>query len=218
VDGTHHRYGKESWPGFTALAYADRLVGDLLETLDQAGIRQNTSIFIVSDHGFVNVEKRVYPGVLLQEYEFGDRLQIRGGATAMVHSLNPETKEEDLEKARMILESAEGIRTILQPHQYAEYGLPHPSDNEFIGDLILGADDGYTIGGGSDGEYVVETGSISGAHGYLNDLPAMETLFVASGRGIRSGMVLDEVDNRSVAPTAARLLGLTLDTADGRVL
>jgi hypothetical protein len=46
----------------------------------------------------------------------------------------------------------------------------------------------------------------------------MGALFVAAGRGIRGGVELESVDNRSVAVTAARLLGLELPGADGKVL
>ena len=46
----------------------------------------------------------------------------------------------------------------------------------------------------------------------------MKTIFVASGYRIRSGIELGEIDNRSLAPTAARILGLIMEQADGEIL
>jgi arylsulfatase A-like enzyme len=43
-------------------------------------------------------------------------------------------------------------------------------------------------------------------------------LFIASGRGIRPGVVLETVNTIDLAPTAARLLGLELKNVEGRVL
>jgi arylsulfatase A-like enzyme len=46
----------------------------------------------------------------------------------------------------------------------------------------------------------------------------MGASFIISGRGIKPGVVLDEVSNLDVAPTTAALLGLTMEKVDGRVL
>jgi predicted AlkP superfamily pyrophosphatase or phosphodiesterase len=57
-----------------------------------------------------------------------------------------------------------------------------------------------------------------GTHGFLNSDPELDGIFIASGRGIKKGMVLDRMANLDVAPTIARLMGLKLPQADGRVL
>ena len=46
----------------------------------------------------------------------------------------------------------------------------------------------------------------------------MNSLFVASGQGIRDGVTLPVIENIDVAPTVARILGLELPSTDGRVL
>jgi predicted AlkP superfamily pyrophosphatase or phosphodiesterase len=229
VDGTHHNFGVDTSPGMTALAHADRHVRDVLDALDEAGIRDRTTLFIVSDHGFINTTHSIAPNVLLRQHgllktnDEGQITQARvqvvsvGGA-AMVFATDPATRERDLREARRILEGAEGIARVLTPVEYSRYGLPLPASNEQVGDLFLAAEDGYGFAYGltAGGEYV--TPRNFGHHGYLADNPRMAALFVASGRGIRAGVELETVDNRSVAPTAARLLGLTLESADGAVL
>lgn len=229
VDGMHHAYGAGSQPAFTALAHADANVGRILDALEEAGIREETSIFVVSDHGFMNVTHRIQPNVLLREAGLleisaeGDLASanaqvVSNGGSAMVFGTDPASKERDLEHARSVLAGAEGIARVLEPGEFGAYGLPQPSESDQVGDFVLAAADGYAFGDAAAGEYLVRLDGPSGVHGYLNDVADMEALFIASGRGIRSGIELGAVDNRSVAPTAAALLGLTLETADGRVL
>ncbi len=230
VDSSHHQHGKQSNPGNTALAYADANVRMIVDALAETGVLDHTTIFIVSDHGFMNVTHRIQPNVLLKQHgllqtdgngtiESGRVQVLSNGGTAMVFAANPETREEDIEKARSLFEEMEGIDRILDPSQYAEFGLPDPDDNQNMGDLVLNAADGYSFTNGAGGDQViVELDRTAGTHGYLNDIEKMKTVFVASGRGIKSGVELELVDNRSVAPTAAWLLNLELDQADGEIL
>lgn len=228
VDTMHHRHEASSWPGFTAMAYADAQVKRLLEALDAAGIRNQTAIFVVSDHGFMSVDTMVRPNVLLREEgllkadEDGEGKQARvqvvqNGGSAMVFATE-QAKAGDLARARSLLEDAEGIAQVVGPEDYDEYDLPSPSEEPRVGDLFLDAAPGHAFGDTAAGDYLVSLSAPIGKHGYSNKLPEMNTLFVASGRGIRSGVELDTVDIRSVAPTVARLLGLELESADGKVL
>src|SRR5207245_1327321 len=57
-----------------------------------------------------------------------------------------------------------------------------------------------------------------GQHGYLPSHPRMPTGFIATGAGVRAGVALERVRLVDIAPTAARLLGLTTPDVEGRVL
>jgi hypothetical protein len=46
----------------------------------------------------------------------------------------------------------------------------------------------------------------------------MNAIFVAAGAGIKTGMKVPTFENIDVAPTIARLLGVALENASGRVL
>lgn len=232
VDGTHHRYGVNTNPGFTALGLADAHVKMVVETLKEEGIYEQTTLFIVSDHGFINTPKTIFPNVLLHQHEL---IQISGdgnfesgraqaqtmGGSAMIYLDDP-SDEELRNQITEIFQNTEGILRVVQPEQFPDYGLPMPEDNEQMGDIFIAADYGYALNGSLRPELpmvdTVEYGLTYGHHGFITDLKQMETLFIAYGRGIKSGVVLDEVDNRSVAPTAAHLLGLQFETADGTVL
>jgi predicted AlkP superfamily pyrophosphatase or phosphodiesterase len=89
-----------------------------------------------------------------------------------------------------------------------------------MADLVLAADNDYAFDGASQGEAVtsVPDSASPGAHGYLNEDPDMDAVFVAWGAGIKSGAKLGRIRNIDVAPTIAHLLGLEMKNVDGRVL
>lgn len=230
VDSIHHRYGKGTDAGFTALALADAQIQRILNALEYAGIRDRTSIFVVSDHGFMNVKKRVHPNVLLYKHGLieldengflndANVLAISNGGSAMVFARNRETMEEDLMAAYRIFSEAEGISHVIRPEQYKEYGLPLPDENANMGHLLLNASDNVSFGNDmSRANYIEELNRTEGAHGYMNTVTEMETIFIASGHGILRKGELGRIDFRSLAPTAAAILGLNMPQADGSVL
>ena len=114
----------------------------------------------------------------------------------------------------------EGIAEVIQTNRFDELGIPLPTQYKGAPDLVIAAKDGYGISGSAVGEYVVPvTGSISaGYHGYLASNPKMNALFVVSGRGVKPGVQLDQVNNVDIAPTIAHLLGLTMPGVEGKVL
>ncbi|TMA50948.1 MAG: hypothetical protein E6J80_14085 [Deltaproteobacteria bacterium] len=52
-------------------------------------------------------------------------------------------------------------------------------------------------------------------HGYLPTNPQMATGFIASGSGIRPGVVIPSLRMLDIAPTIATLLDLELPSAEG---
>lgn len=51
VDAAGHAHGFDSWQYHRAVADADRMVGELLEVLDEAGITEQSLVMLISDHG-----------------------------------------------------------------------------------------------------------------------------------------------------------------------
>jgi hypothetical protein len=141
------------------------------------------------------------------------------GGTAMVYVTVPDPEGQILRRTREALAGIEGIDKVIEPGEYQPYGLPLPSENDQMGVLFLTAKDGYAFTAAIGDEFVVDApaGSL-GAHGYVGTDPDMLALFVAAGRGIEPGVRLDVIDATAVAPTAARLLGVELKGADGKVL
>jgi predicted AlkP superfamily pyrophosphatase or phosphodiesterase len=230
VDAAHHRYGPKSAAGYAAAALNDANVGRVLRALDGAGVRGQTAVFIVADHGFIATPKTLRPNAILRRHGLlivkggrvvsGRALAISLGGSAMVYLTDPSTASRDREEVIQLFARAEGIATILQPKDYARYHLPQPSENQAMGDLLLAATEGYAFSQDATGDELVvaNPNPKAGAHGFLSNETKMNALFVASGAGIRVGARLAAVENIDVAPTIARVLGVAMEHASGRVL
>jgi len=229
TDTVQHLCGPGSTAGYTSLAYADRLVGDLLDTVKQSGLQSNTTIFVTSDHGFKKVSKVIYANVALKQAGYlkaskavVDRcgvVAIAGGGLAFVHVTDSERKAEWLPKLKALFAGTEGIAKVLDGHDGPTLGMPTPEENQGMGDLVLFAKSGYAFKDDAQGEAVIApTQGYLGTHGYLADDPELDGIFIANGNGIKRGVSLPRIANLDVAPTIARLLGIALPEVEGRVL
>jgi predicted AlkP superfamily pyrophosphatase or phosphodiesterase len=98
-------------------------------------------------------------------------------------------------------------------------GMPTPEENQGMGDLVLYAKDGHAFNNAAAGDAVTApTVNYGGTHGFFNGDPELDGIFIASGRGIKPGVVLERMANLDVAPTIAKLMDLKLPQQDGRVL
>lgn len=229
VDSIHHQHSAKSSAGYSAVAYADACIGEVLAAIEEAGIADETAVLITSDHGFIAIPKTLKPNVLFREHGL---LTLRGntvdtakayvipeGGTALVYLTSPDSQDADRETVLKLLKDHEGIERILLPEDYEEFGLPTPTDNRLAPDLVLAAKDGYGFSGDAAGAEVVTTATgTPGTHGFLSTNPMMNATFVAAGAGIQPGAQLDIFPNTRVAPTIARLLGIDLPGADGKPL
>ena len=231
-DATHHRRGAQSQDGYTANAYADMCVSRIVEAIDDAGIRDRTTIILVADHGFTLTPKAIRPNVLLRKANLlkvvtGKLTQARvhvipEGGVGFVYCTHPATAPQDASDFRKMVMGKEGVTDVLLPDRYAEVGFPHPREYTQSPDAILVAKDGYAVSGAVTGETFVanfeEARTSFGSHGFLAKLPKMKAMCILSGAGVRSGVKLPEVNNTVVAPTIAKLLGLQLPNAGGKPL
>lgn len=229
TDSTHHRYGPGTDPSYTALAYADRLVGDLIRAVDASGLRAKTTFIITTDHGFKKVAQAVYPNVILKHAGY---LQAAGptvtqcdvyamtqGGIAFVYILDPARKAELLPKLQALFTGAEGIDRVIDARDAHTLGLPTPDENQGMGDLILYPKNGHAFMNAVTGSDVIAPSpNYAGTHGYFNGDHELDGIFIASGAGIRKGVRLGRIRNVDVAPTIARLLDVPLPNVDGHPL
>jgi predicted AlkP superfamily pyrophosphatase or phosphodiesterase len=232
TDGIHHRYGPRSAASYTALALADFYVGQVLQALDRAGIRAQTSVFVTADHGFASATNILHPNVLLRRaglLELGASNQVTRaraqvvpeGGTGMVYLINPATRDQDRQAVLSLFNGQEGIGEIVEPSQFHARGLPSPETNPGMADLVLAAKGNYAIAGDAAGEAFVTHATLAdnlGYHGYLATDPNMNAPFIAAGRGIQRAGKIGPFDNIDVASTIAHLLGIRFPSADGKVL
>lgn len=229
LDSTQHRYGPRTQAAMNTMALLDSQIATIVRTLEETGLAASTTIFVLSDHGFKVVTRQIRPNAAFLKAGLltvtdgkvaqSQAYTVPEGGTALVYVTTPDPDGRILARAKQALAGIEGIDKIVEPADYASYGLPLPSANDQMGALFLTAKEGYAFAATAGEQVVVDApeGSL-GAHGYVATDPDMRSLFIASGRGITPGVVLDSVDNVDVAPTAARLLGVELKNVDGKVL
>jgi predicted AlkP superfamily pyrophosphatase or phosphodiesterase len=229
TDGIHHRYGPDTDPGYTALAYADRLLGDLVRAVDATGLRAKTTFLITTDHGFKKVTHFAYPNVVLKQaglvqaagptVTHCDVYTMTQGGIAFVYILDPARKAELLPRLKEMFVRADGVDRVIDASEAHSLGLPTPAENQGMGELILYPKNGYSFSAAVTGDATSGPAvNYGGSHGYFNGDPELDGIFIASGAGIRRGVKLERVRNLDVAPTIARLLDLKLPPVDGRVL
>jgi predicted AlkP superfamily pyrophosphatase or phosphodiesterase len=230
LDSMQHRYGPKTPAAMVTMARLDSQVGRVLNALDDAGMTATTTLFVVSDHGFKAVQKQVLPNVALRDaglitVESGKVTAAKAyvvseGGSAFMYVTSADPDGDLLRRARQAISGLEGIDRIVEPAEYEALGLPHPSSDRQVGALLLTAKSSYSFAAGATGEKTVvdaAEGSL-GTHGYVSSDPEIQALFIASGRGIKSAVKLQSVDNVDVTPTAAKLLGVELKNVDGKVL
>jgi predicted AlkP superfamily pyrophosphatase or phosphodiesterase len=229
TDSINHANGPGSQASYAAFAYADRLVGDVLEALKEAGLQDKATVVITTDHGFKKVAKLVYPNVILRQaglvqvdkeaVSACDAYVMTQGGLAFVYVTDAARKAELLPQLRELFAKAEGVARVMEGTDGPTLGMPLPSENPGMGDLVLFAQEGYAFQAKFDApEPVVVSTSYLGSHGYPANDPQLEGTFIAWGYGIQPGARLGRMANLDVAPTLAELLGVKLPEIEGRVL
>ena len=230
TDHVNHTYGPGTSASYTAFAYADRLVGELLREIDASGLRDQTTILVVTDHGFKKVSRFLYPNVALKKAGYlkvagarvvqNDAFVMPWGGTAVVYINDPARRAELKPKLKELFAQTEGIARVIDGDDAHSLGLPRPDENANMGDLLLVAKDealGFNDNAVGD-EIIGPATNYGGTHGFLASEPELEGIFIASGAGIKPGASLGRIRNLDVAPTIARLLDLPFPEAEGRVL
>lgn len=229
TDASNHQYGPGTLASRAAFAFADAQLGKLIAAVERADLRDRTTFVVVTDHGFKKVNKVINTNVALRdaglvrmkgnEIESCDAYVVAEGGMAFAYVTDPAKKAEILPRLKTICAGVEGVDEVVDGTDGPKYGMPTPTENQGMGDLILWAKPGFAFKDSAIGtSTLAEPTNYLGTHGYRNSDPELDGIFIASGYGIKSGTVLDRVANIDVAPTLAELLGVKLENVDGRVL
>jgi predicted AlkP superfamily pyrophosphatase or phosphodiesterase len=227
LDYFQHRVGRDGPEVKRALARVDAHVGTLRATLVEAGIAPQAVLIVTGDHGFQNVTRLVFPNEVLAQAglrrcpQAGEgwraTVHVAGGAAAVF--VNPPGDGALLAQVEDVLRREAGGRyTVLTRGELDGLGAMTGAA------LGIEASPGFMIGGTCGRGLEAGIGTIypgtgtGGAHGYLPSRASMATGFIAAGAGVRAGVALERVRLIDIAPTAARLLGVTPPPVEGRVI
>lgn len=216
VDSLQHLHGPRSPEAYWALEYVDGLIGRLLESLPDAAL-DSTTVFVVSDHGFLPSRREIRPNVRLRRLgaEREARFVMNHGAGALYR-----LEADDAAVAQLAREIAamEGVSGVWPAADYAALGLPAPADHPQVADVMFEAAPGYAYGDSADGEEEHGPPKYLGTHGQRPVHADNAAFFLTAGAGIRRGAALGAIRSRDVAPTVGAILDLRMNGIEGTTL
>jgi arylsulfatase A-like enzyme len=220
-DTAAHEFGPTSPQALAALEQSDAEIRRVRDTVLND---RNTALVVLSDHGFVPVDKEVAPHVALANVglfgrEGNGNLTLKhlgtihaGGSFALYWLESPAAAGERaaLWKAVERLKATGAIARVLGHTDLWRLGADPDAA------LILDAAPGFFFSDRSEGRLVRRLTHEQGTHGHFAPLPGLEASFVAAGPGIGAGKNLGWFPMTRVAPTLARMLGLSARTLASR--
>jgi predicted AlkP superfamily pyrophosphatase or phosphodiesterase len=223
LDHLEHQYGPSSPEANKALETLDEAVGKLVADARKA--EPDLVIAIVSDHGFAPVEHNinligpfVQAGLITlnaNKKVIAWRAEPWGGASAAIVLAHPNDTALKAKVSALLKDLATkpelGIASVVDAGQIAQMGgTPMAS-------FWVDFKSGYTMGA-DPAAPAVSAGSVKGTHGYFPTHPEMRATFILTGPGITKRGSLGEIDMRDIAPTLAKVLKVSLPSADGKPL
>ncbi|HET7214578.1 MAG TPA: alkaline phosphatase family protein, partial [Terriglobia bacterium] len=176
---------------------------------------KSTTLVVLSDHGFVPVDKDVAPMVPLMDAGlFGRNAHgepelkrlgaIHSGGSFALYWLEEPTGEDrrSLEKAVARMLAAGAVREVLDRNKLKSLGADPDAE------LMLDANPGCYFSDRHAGPIVQDPSKDHGTHGHLPSVAGMEAGFVAAGPGIKPGKDLGRVGLTRVAPTLMKQMHL----------
>ena len=229
VDGYRHNYGVFNDVVHQGVVETDRYLGEVMATLEEVGLLEQTNVVLTSDHGLIDVKRIVHLNILfereglLQTDEQGklahwDAYCFSGGTSALVY-IHPDAPSGTLEKTRRLLDRLvkEGVYGISEVFTQEEANRLEHLGGDFA--FVLETD-GYTAFGDNLAGPLVTNYDLGdyryskASHGHLPN-KGPQPVFLATGPAFREGVVLPQGKIVDGAPTYAKILGVPLKQADG---
>lgn len=233
VDHTRHSngvYGKQVYRN--AYFEMELIIGQTLDALREAGVLEDTTLVITSDHGQTPVEKLIAINTLLVRDGY-IRLDAEGKLKdwdilfkSAAHSLQVYVKDP-ADKA-LVAKAGELLQRYAAEEDvgFEQIRTAEETEKEFRvqGDFIYSVEgaDGYSFSNALSGELINRADNTNykysvATHGHdprKGPKPAM----ILKGPGIVPGARADGVSIIDEAPTLAALLGISLGQPDGKVI
>jgi predicted AlkP superfamily pyrophosphatase or phosphodiesterase len=226
LDHEEHDSGPFSPQSIAVLEQLDAVIGSLRAAADKVAPGR-AYIAVVSDHGFAKVDSQLNLFAAFLEaklFMLNDKGKIAdwkampwetGGSAAIV--LKDPNDQATMAAVRDLLtklaaDPANGIDRVLSAGELHERGgFPNAS-------FFVGLKPGWKTVFSLTGPIVSKTAHTIGTHGELPDLPDLRASFFVVGPGVPPGKDFGLIDMRSIAPTLAHAVGLSLPSADGKNL
>jgi predicted AlkP superfamily pyrophosphatase or phosphodiesterase len=228
LDEAEHDHGVFSAEANRTLEAIDGMISRLAQQAFDND--RNAVVLVVSDHGFMNIthwDNLAVPFVkagLISVAVVNGRAVITawkaqlwsaGGMVAVM--LHDPKDQQTMQQVRVLVtkmaaDPKSGIARVLERDSMNKFGcFPGAA-------FLIVLKRGYYSGAGLGGPMITPVAGMHGSHGYSPDFPEMRSSFFAVGAGIAKHRDLGLIDMRQIAPTAARILGVTLPAAKAPAL
>ncbi|MDX2006860.1 MAG: alkaline phosphatase family protein [Meiothermus sp.] len=190
-DTAQHYAGYDTPEALWSLGYSDALVGQLLARLEGAGLLEQYTIAVLSDHGHSRIDQALHPEVIIPQTTFaceGSMLHVVPKNAAELTEIRARLAEygvEEYSNAHVPAEQREQVYCFVAPDLYDfEYDPARPA-SEAVGEPILRS-----------------------SHGIRPGLPGDHRFMVLAGAEV-SPRVVGRAAANQVAPTLASALGIS---------
>jgi predicted AlkP superfamily pyrophosphatase or phosphodiesterase len=227
LDDAKHMYGTDSDEVKEVVLRMDHRLGEIMQAVEDAGLKEDTVIMVLGDHGQFNVRYKVHLNNLLQAkgliYEENGELKWRayfqcGGGSAYLH-----IRPGDEEAQQLALTAVEefmknetsGIESVYNRERLDQFHASHSAR------IMLEARRGYCFDESLEEQLITDLeahGVRYATHGYSPDKSGYRCNIVVSGDRIKHDYPIGDIGMVDIAPTMGRILGIDFGQGDGRVL
>ena len=223
LDDAHHKNGPRTPAALETAERMDGYVGRIIEATRKAGIFDQTTFFLVSDHGFAEVTKKFEPSVVLVKQKLitlgsdGKPIEWKaaawpaGGSCAIVlHDPNDKETAAKVTSIFSRMAATNGpINRVLNQVEIKRLGaIPSAL-------LMLDAAPGFSFGEELTGPEIHDAKDYRGTHGQLPTRAEMRSSLIIYGASARVGARMALARMVDIGPTAAAVLGLSFENAEG---
>jgi predicted AlkP superfamily pyrophosphatase or phosphodiesterase len=226
VDHVEHVSGPGTKEAHAQLEKTDAMLGTIIRNARKA--QPDLVVVVVSDHGFVPVKTDV--NLMMPFVEAGlvtldaktrkvtawKAMPWPGGGSVFVMLADPNDKSTKIKVEALLKKLADnpklGIDKILSKKDLESLGAASEAS------FGIALKYGYEMISTDVNDPLTRPATLKGMHGYLPTLPEMGSVFIIAGPGITKRGSLGVVDMRDVAPTVAKVLGVTIPSASGNAL
>jgi predicted AlkP superfamily pyrophosphatase or phosphodiesterase len=222
TDHVQHELGRDNPRVRRACGAADRAISQVLETVERLGLDDRTAFVVTGDHGSSDVHSQLRPNVWLADAGLMAPREDRGdwratflasGGSAFLFLRDPADGDALWRVREVLAAQPPGVRalfTVVERDTLDALGADPDTP------LALCAAPGVELHESPVAPDLVA--KLGAAHGYLPDVPEMQTGFVAAGAGVRAGAVVPLMALQDIAPIVAALLGIPFAAPDGVLL
>lgn len=232
VDGKEHDDGRDSDSVRLAIESNDCAIGEVLQAIQQSGLKESTAVIIVGDHGFSDIHTVMRPNMLINGI---NGIFIAAGGSAFLYRYANTKKTEEaiivkevIDRLNKLPKDKRKLFRIVNRKELDKMG----ADSSAL--LALAAIPGIVFSGSVQAGQTENHGpgtliqqskyegiflpTKGGHHGYDPKIPDMWTGFIAYGAGINKGGHINELSVTDIAPLITKLLEVEFNCPDGKLV